>query len=139
MTCLASPQQVTPTATLTFTVQTFASGGPPTAYNNRAPLWPRGLTPILSGSALAALVFFVLPWRSRRIFTDRMRGVLIFALLLAGLGGAGIGCSSSVTNVPLNTGTPLGVATLTITGTAYVNNTVVSHRVYLTVNVVPPS
>ena len=28
MTCLPSPQQVTPTATVTFTVQTFASGGP---------------------------------------------------------------------------------------------------------------
>jgi len=141
MTCLASPQQITPTATVTFTVQTFASGGA-TAHNDRAPLWPRGLTPILSpilsGSALAA-VFFVLPFRrSRRLFTDRIRSFLIFAPLLAGLGAAGMGCSSTVTNPPINNGTPLGVATLTITGTAYVNNTVVSHRVYLTVNVVPP-
>jgi hypothetical protein len=32
-------------------------------------------------------------------------------------------------------GTPLGVATLKITASAYVDNAVVSHSVYLTVNV----
>jgi hypothetical protein len=93
----------------------------------------------MSGSALGAVLFLVLPFgRRRRMFHDRVRGFLIFALLAAGLSVAGMGCSSSVTNPPVTTGTPLGVAALTITGTAYVNNTVVSRRVYLTVNVVPP-
>jgi hypothetical protein len=61
---------------------------------------------------------------------------LILVLTLAGIGGAGIGCSS-VSGVN-GTGTPLGVATLKITATAYIDNTVVSHSVYLTVNVVTP-
>ena len=69
--------------------------------------------------------------------TDRVRGLVILTLLLTGLGATGIGCSSSVT-APINQGTPLGVATLTITATAYVDNTVVSRSVYLTVNVLPP-
>ena len=139
MTCLASPQQVTPTATVTFTVQTFAAGGP-SAHNDRAPLGPRGLGRAVSGSALAVLVFLVLPfWRSRRVFTGRVRSFVLFALLLAGLGGAGMGCSSSVTHVPVNNGTPLGVANLKITAAAYVDNTVLSRSVYLTVNVVPPA
>jgi len=133
MTCLPSPQQVTPTATLTFTVQTFASGGVTTSSNHPATLWP----PALGGTALAALLFFVLPFGRRvRIFTDRGRGLMILALLLTGLGATGIGCSSSVT-APINKGTSLGVATLTITATAYVDNTVVSRSVYLTVNVLP--
>ena len=58
-------------------------------------------------------------------------------LLFAGVGVAGMGCSSSV-KLASNAGTPLGVATLTITAAAYVDNTVVSHSVYLTVNVLPP-
>jgi hypothetical protein len=72
----------------------------------------------------------------------RYRGVsqahhfLILLLLLASLGGASIGCNSA--NEPNSTGTPLGVATLQITASAYVDNTVVSHSVYLTVNVVTP-
>jgi hypothetical protein len=61
---------------------------------------------------------------------------LILLLLLAGMGGAGIGCSS-VTGVN-STGTPLGVATLKITASANVDNAVVSHSVYLTVNVLAP-
>lgn len=134
MTCTASPQQVTPTATVTFTVQTYAAGGTTTAGNNRAPLWPRAA----GGTALAALVFIVLPaGRRRRIFTERTRRLLTVLLMLAGLGGAGIGCSNSTT-VPQNTGTPLGVATLNIVATAYINNTVINRTVFLTVNVLPP-
>ncbi len=134
MTCLPSPQQVTPTATVTFTVQTFAAGGVTASSNHPAGLWPRAL----GGTALAALLFLVLPFgRGVRIFSDRVRGLMILALLLTGLGATGMGCSSSVT-APLNQGTPLGVATLTITATAYVDNTVVNRSVYLTVNVLPP-
>jgi len=73
-----------------------------------------------------------------RIYTPRVRSLLVAGLLLAGVGAAGMGCSTSVTTPPVNNGTPLGVATLRITGTAYVDNTVVSHSVYLTVNVIPP-
>ncbi len=135
MTCLPSPVFVTPTATVTFTVQTFAAGGITTSSNHHAPFWPRGL----GGTALAALVFIVLPFgRRARVFSVRVRGVIVIGLLLIGLGGAGIGCSNSVT-APVNNGTPLGVATLTITGAAYADNTVVSHSVYLTVNVLPPN
>ena len=133
MTCLPSPQQVTPTATITFTVQTFAAGGV-TASSHPAPLWPRAL----GGTALAALVFFVLPFgRRARVLSDRLRTFVVLGLLLTGLGATGIGCSNTVT-APVNNGTPLGVATLRITGTAYIDNTVVSRSVYLTVNVIPP-
>ena len=62
---------------------------------------------------------------------------MTFALLLVGLGGVGLGCSS-VTGAN-GTGTPLGVATLKITASANIDNTVVSHSVYLTVNVIPPT
>ena len=134
MTCQASPQQVIPPATVTFTVQTFAAGGQTTSENRRAPLWPRAL----GGTALAALVFLVVPFgRRARIFTNSQRTLVLLALLLTGLGAAGIGCSSSVT-APVSGGTPLGVATLKITGTAYIDNTVISHSVNLTVNVIAP-
>ena len=137
MTCTATPQQVTPTATVTFVVQTFTTGGPAstTARDRREPLWPRAV----GDTALALLAFFLLPFgRRARIFTGRStRRFLVLLLLLVGLGGAGIGCNSVST--PLSSqGTPLGVATLTITASAYVDNTVVSRSVYLTVNVVTP-
>jgi subtilase family serine protease len=134
MTCLPSPQQVTPTATITFTIQTFAAGGPTTASNHPASAWPRGL-----GGTVLALIIFVLPFgRRARMFTNRVRDLVVVAFLFGGVGMAGIGCSNSVTAPPVSTGTPLGVATLKITGAAYIDNTVVSHSVYLTVNVIPP-
>jgi len=134
MTCTATPQQVTPTATVTFVVQTFAAGSTTAASNRHGPaLWGRAA----GGAALAALGgFFLLPFgRRARIFACRStRRFLVLLLLLVGLGGVGIGCNS-VTLVG-SSGTPLGVATLKITATAYVDNAVVSHSVYLTVNVV---
>jgi hypothetical protein len=133
MTCLPSPQQVTPTATITFTVQTFAAGGPTASGDRRPALWPREL----GGTALAVLVFFVLPFgRKAPGLSDRVRTFVVLGLLLGGIGAAGMGCSNTVT-APVSNGTPLGVATLKITGTAYIDNTVVSHSVYLTVNVIP--
>jgi hypothetical protein len=91
------------------------------------------------GAALAVLGFFLLPYgRRARIFAGRAsKRIWIILLLLVGLGGAGIGCSS-VTPAVNSTGTPLGVATLKITASANVDNTVVSHSVYLTVNVLAP-
>lgn len=137
MTCTATPQQVIPTGTVTFVIQTFASGS--TTAANRTPrfLWPRAA----GGTALALLAgFFLLPFgRRARIFTRTSNGRLMtLFLLLVGLGGAGIGCTSSTVTQPASGGTPLGVATLTITASPYVDNTVGSHSVYLTVNVVAP-
>jgi hypothetical protein len=64
------------------------------------------------------------------------RQIVILLILLVGLAGAGIGCTSS--GAIASTGTPLGVATLKITASAYVDNTVVSHSVFLTVDVLAP-
>ena len=137
MTCTATPQQVTPTATVTFVVQTFTAGGgssTTTLSRRRDPIWPRAA----DGTALAVLGFFLLPFgRRARIFAGRStRRFFVLLLLLAGLAGSGIGCTSN--NALSLFGTPLGVAALKITASAYVDNTVVSHSVYLTVNVLAP-
>lgn len=136
MTCTASPQQVTPTGTVTFTVQTFAAGGVTTSSRERTPLWPGAA----GGVAFAALGLLLLPiGRRARLFTagERARKALMLVLLLIGFGAVGIGCSSSV-QLSQNSGTPLGVATLKVTAASYIDNTVVSHSLYLTVNVLPP-
>jgi uncharacterized membrane protein YccF (DUF307 family) len=143
MTCTASPQQVVPTGTVTFVVQTFASGSTPTASNRRhEPIWPRAA----GGTALALLGFFLLPYGRRarilaRILAGKPAGrgakqLLTLVLLLAGFALAVTGCNSvSIVN-PTTGGTPLGVATLKITASDNVDNTVVSRSVFLTVNVV---
>jgi subtilase family serine protease len=134
MTCTPTPQQVTPPGTVTFLVTTFTSGSATTASRKPEPLWPRAA----GGTALAALAFFLLPFGRRvRIFAGRRgRRFLTLLLLLVGLGGAGLGCSS-VTLVTGNTGgTALGQTNLTIVATDNINNTVISHTAYLTVNVV---
>ena len=137
MTCTASPQQVIPTATVTFVVQTYSTGTTPpsSARNHRGPLWPGAA----GGTALAVLGFFLIPFgRRARIFSSRSaRRFCILLALLIGLGGAGIGCNTF--NLVSGPGTPLGVATLKITAAAYIDDTVVSKSVYLTVNVVPKS
>jgi len=144
MTCTATPQDVTPTATVTFTVQTFLTGTTPTtAAAERRPWLPGGIARTVSGAALALLGMFVLPFghRARTLLRlaegQQTRSFLVLLMLLVGLGGVGLGCSSNT--VATGTGTPLGVATLTITAAANVNNAVVSQSVYLTVNVVPKS
>jgi len=143
MTCQASPQEITPTGTATFVITTFTPGEQgvtTTASHRNPPIWPRAG----GGAALAVLGFFLLPFgRRSRIFAGRnwagknARRLMILVLLLVGLGGVGLGCSS-VSGVN-GTGTPLGVATLQITASANIDNTVVSHSVYLTVNVVAPT
>jgi ABC-type Fe3+-hydroxamate transport system substrate-binding protein len=68
-----------------------------------------------------------------------MRRVLMLILMLASFCGLLTGCQSvSGSAAGSSSGTPLGVSTLTITAASYVDNTVVSHSVYLTVNVLPP-
>ncbi len=136
MTCTASPQQVTPDATVTFIVQTFDTGATIGSNRERRTFWPRAA----GGSALALLVFFLLPFgRRARIFAGKSRRFSILLLLLVGLGGAGVGCTSVSLSggSSASGGTPLGVSTLKITASDYVDNTVFSRSVYLTVNVQP--
>jgi Pro-kumamolisin, activation domain len=135
MTCTPNPQQVTPTGTVTFVVQSFVNGGPEYASRKRQTthlLWPRAA----GGAALACLAFFLLPPRSRSRQSLRLgqRRALLLLLLLIGVAASGIGCSSGTLST---LGTPLGVATLKVTATAYVDNTAVSQSVYFTVNVQP--
>jgi hypothetical protein len=151
MTCTPSPQQVTPAPPGTnacissgsvgcvyFVVQTFStavSGGGSIVSNGRPkPLWPRAT----GGAALAGLLFLLLPFgrRARTFMRQTPRRWLILLLLLVGLGGSGIGCTSN--QALASFGTPLGVVTLKITGSAYVDNAVVSQSVYLTVDVLAP-
>jgi hypothetical protein len=138
MTCAVSPQQVTPTATVTFVVQTYVTGGPEYATTLK-PQKPNSLWPgAAGGAALAALVFFLLPFgRRARIFLRRgPQRFLILLMLLAGLVGAAVGCTSTAALRPY--GTPLGVSTLKVTATAYVDNVVTSQSVYFTVDVTAP-
>ena len=136
MTCTPTPQQVTPTATVTFAVETFASGGPlyATASTTRRHIspWPQAA----GGAALAAMIFFIAPFGRRwRAFLHRDPRRVIILLLLVPLIGLATSCNSSSVLAP--NGTPLGVATLKVTATAYVDNAVTSQTVYFTVNVQP--
>lgn len=136
MTCTPTPQQVTPPATVTFAVQTFVTGGPlyaATKPPSRNTLWPQ----TAGGAALAALVFLVLPIgrRARTFLRSGSCRFLALLVLFALLAGSGIGCNSSRVLAP--TGTPLGVATLKVTATAFVDNAVTSQTLYFTVNVQP--
>ena len=138
MTCAVSPQQVTPTATVTFVVQTYVTGGPLYASLDKpsrpGPLWPQAA----GGAMLAGVLFFLLPFgRRARVFLGQgPRRFIVLLMLLAGLAATGIGCSSPSTTVT-DIGTPLGVATLQVTATAYVNNAVVAQTLNFTVNVQP--
>jgi hypothetical protein len=87
---------------------------------------------------LAGLAFFLLPFgRRARIFSSRRgRRFFIVISLLVGLGGVGVGCGNGGSKLAAF-GTPLGVATLTVTASENVNNAVVSQRIYFTVNVTP--
>ncbi len=139
MTCTLSPQQVTPTTTVPFVVQTYVTGGPAYAALGKprlpGPVWPQAA----GGAMLAGIVFFLLPCgRRARIFLRQgQRRSVVLLMLLAGLAATGIGCTSGVTTIPADNGTPLGVATLQVTATAYVDNAVVAQTLNFTVNVQP--
>ena len=135
MTCTPNPTSLTPTGTVTFTVTTYLTGGPATAHRDASPIWPRAA----SGTALAALLFFLLPFgRRTRIFSDHRKRLFMLVLLLGTLAASGIGCSSVSGSVANSDGTPLGQTTLAITAASNVDNTVFSHTIYLSVNVLPP-
>lgn len=146
MTCTASPQQVTPPGTVTFVVQTYRAGSSTTTTIVSQRGSPTGLR-MAGGAALAFLLgFFLLPFgfgrRARRLLErhtgQSTRRLLVLLLLLVGLGGAGLGCTSTTSLATATGATPFGVATLKVTGSAYVDNTVVSQSVYFTVNVTAP-
>jgi hypothetical protein len=135
MTCSPTPQQVTPPSTVTFAIQTFAAGGPAYAAHKAkqsGPRWPRA-----ESIALAAFFLLAVPFgrRSRAMLSNSSRRFLMLLLLFVAFSCAGIGCSS--TSVLTPNGTPLGVATLKVTATAYVDNAVTSQTLYFTVNVQP--
>jgi hypothetical protein len=138
MTCSPSQQQVTPTATVTFVVQTYITGGPLYASLGKpsrpGPLWPQ----TAGGAMLAGVLFFLLPFgRRARVFLGQVpQRLIVLLMLLAGVVGTGIGCSSPSTTVT-DIGTPLGVATLQVTATAYVNSAVTAQTIDFTVNVQP--
>lgn len=132
MTCTPSSTQVTPTATVTFTVQTYTTGGPnSTASKNTRPPFFR----IAGGASLAFLVL-IAPIGSRARKLRRYAALVLFFLSVS---LTNIGCSSSSTTTQASAGTPLGATTITITATADINQAVVSQSVYLPVNVIPPS
>lgn len=132
--CSPSPQQITPTGTVSFTVQTYKSGGPSMGMRGNGALpWTAGV----GGTALGGLCLLLLPFRRIRDFRRKAGRYVLMGLLLIGLCGGTNACQSISGAVSSVEGTPLGVATLTITATAYIDNTVVSHTVYLTVNVLP--
>lgn len=112
------------------TILTVATTGGDVAQNRKAPWRAAG-----GGVALAFVGLLLLPAGRRARWLRPMHTLLLLALLFAGVMGAGLGCSNSVTSN--NKGTPLGVHTLKITAAAYVNTVTVSHTAYLTVNVTP--
>ena len=96
-----------------------------------------------AGGALLALAGMLLwpPSRRRARWLRAARSLSVAGLLLVGVTFLSLGCSgtTSSSSGATTAGTPLGVATLQITGAAYVNNVTVSNHAYLTVNVVPAS
>ena len=134
MTCTPSPQLVTAPDTVTFVVQTFLSGAAE-SHPVPTPMWPR----MAGGTALAGLVFFLLPFgrRARTFLRTNASRALVLVLMLVGLAGVGIGCTSTTPLTSNSTGaTPLGVATLKVIAQANVDATTVSQSAYFTVNVV---
>jgi hypothetical protein len=119
---------------VTFTIQTFVSGGPEFAANIRhrnTPFWSQAA----AGTALAGLFFFAVPFGRRRRPRNHRHPFIFLILLLAPLMSFATSCNSSSLLAP--NGTPLGVATLKVVATAYVDNAVTSQTLYFTVNVQP--
>ncbi len=143
ITCTFNPSIVNGTESTTLTVTTY----PGTILAaNRRPSRPGSKTrPAATGTGewllLAGLLLVPLGSRRRRWLHDvrLYRAHLLALLLVIGLAVTGLGCSSTTpsSNGTNTSGTPLGTATLQITGAAYVNNVTVSNHSYLTVNVIP--
>ncbi|HEX4322889.1 MAG TPA: Ig-like domain repeat protein [Acidobacteriaceae bacterium] len=144
--CTFDPTVVNGSGQTTLTIVTTAgditqsrmNAGPPLRDDRPTdrhghPLWPAAG----GGVALAFAGLLLSPvGRRARWLRKHVGRMMMFALLLAGLAGAGLGCnSSSFTKGSL--GTPLGVHTLKITAAADVSTVTVSHYAYVTVDVTP--
>ena len=143
--CMFSPTVINNSGQTTLTIVTTSGNIADNGRNVRRPMhgtqnpnhgppwWPAS-----GGAALAIAGLLVLPAGKRARWLRRQSSRLIMlALLVAGVAGAGMGCNSSSVTLPSNGGTPLGVHTLKITAAADVNTVTVSHYAYLTVNVTP--
>lgn len=136
MTCTPKPQLVTPPGKVVIIVDTFTTGNAQAAAVRNRPgtNWRRAA----GASTLAAVLFVLVPFGrrrrdARRALHGRLRMLaLLLPVIFTACGGCGSGAAPSG-------GTPLGVATLKVTAAANIPNTVVSHSVYLTVNVIAPS
>lgn len=136
ITCMFNPSIVNGTGTTTLTVTTSAG----VVAANRKPDRRSPWLPVTGGVALGFVGLLLAPVgrRARWLRSFAARSVVLAVLLLVGMVGASLGCGSSTPSGSSSTGgTPLGVATLQITGAAYVNTVTVSHNSYLTVNVIP--
>ncbi len=133
ITCTFNPSIVSGTEAATLTITTY----PGTIQAaNHAPHRPGGAA--RTGALLALAGVLLLPLGRRRARWLRHAHLLI-ALWFVGIAFTSLGCSSTTpsSNGTNTSGTPLGTATLQITGAAYVNNVTVSNHSYLSVNVVP--
>jgi subtilase family serine protease len=132
--CSFSPGTVNSTGSTVLTVITTKGN----VSRNAQPPKP-GQSPWAATAGLTlAFAGLLLSPIGRRARWVRGRGgkLLSMAILLAGLVGAGLGCSNTVT-ITNNNGTPLGTHTLQITAGAEVNTVTVTHNAYLTVTVTP--
>ncbi len=135
--CIFNPTVVDGSGQAILTIITTAGGSSVTAKNEELPR-PGKNAGKLGGLALAgvALLLWPIGRRAGVLRRDGARRLMALVLLLAGLAGAGLGCTSTTVITGKN-GTPLGVHTLKITAAAYVGTVTVSRNAYLTVNVIP--
>jgi len=127
-TCTFSPTTVNGAGTTTLTITT--TGASTTSRNTRDPFQRKG------GEVFLGMLLCLTPlgWRGNR----RLRGRMLSLLLLAGIGLAGLGCSTtkiSSSLPPSSTVTPAGSLQFTITTAVTSGSQTTTQKSYLTVNV----
>ena len=143
--CNFSPTVVNGTGQTTLTIVTTAGNTSQASMNMGPQVKPargpqdRHKPPLWSFAGGGLTLAFVLLWpigRHARWLRRNGGRLMVLALMLVGLAGAGIGCNGSSV-LGTSVGTPLGVHTLKITAAADVDTVTVSHYAYVTVNVTP--
>jgi len=127
-TCTFSPTTVNGAGTTTLTIT--PTGASTTSRNTRDPFQRKG------GEVFLGMLLCLTPlgWRGNR----RLRGRMLSLLLLAGIGLAGLGCSTtkiSSSLPPSSTVTPAGSLQFTITTAVTSGSQTTTQKSYLTVNV----